>query len=137
MTHLRFFLFLFAAAFSLSACDSDGTEDTPSGTYEATLFEVEIDGETVNVLAAGGDLRIDLRNNGTAAGVIIVPDELAEDPGDTRIEFEGTYSVSGDRVDFDHEADTFVRDADWTYDDGRLETADGEITVVLTRQGLD
>lgn len=138
MTRLRRFLALAALAVSvvlLPACDSQ-EEDTPAGLYLTSRFEVEIDGEPTNVLAAGGRLEMVLRTNGTAWGRLVVPAELAEGE-ETEIEFEGTYSVSDDRVTFDHEADTFIRDVTWTYDSRRLEAQTDEITVVLVRQGLD
>ena len=134
LNRITLLLILLAGSTALSACDTR-EEDTPVGLYEARLFEAEIKGETVNVLAAGGQLEMALRTNGTADGRILVPAELDEGE-ETEIRFDGTYTVSGERVTFDHEADTFVRDAAWTYDDGRLEAQTGEVTVVLVRQGL-
>lgn len=121
----------------LAGCDA--IEDVPatsndvSGRYESTVFEADVDGRTVDVLAAGGALTITLREGGTVSGRLFVPEALAgSEEGD--LPFEGTFSVSGDNVRFDHEADTFVRDAVWAYSDGELRTSSGETTVILERE---
>lgn len=124
---------------SLTGCDSDSGEELTrsdiAGTYGATSFTVEDGDQTVDVLDAGGDLAFTLREDGTASGVLVIPEELNEEGGgNARLLFGGTYALSGNEVTFDHEADTFVRDAVWTFGNGDLRTDTGEITVVLSRQ---
>ena len=115
------------------AVDDAPVADDVSGQYEAAVFEADIDGETVDVLAAGGALTVTLRQGGTVSGRLLIPEALAGgEEGD--LPFGGTYSVSGNDVRFDHEADTFVRDAVWTYADGELRTSAGGIAVVLERE---
>lgn len=46
------------------------------------------------------------------------------------VTLDGTYTLSGTTIDFDHPADTFVRDFLWTYKDGTLSTNE---EVVLQR----
>ena len=121
----------------LSGCDAieDGpvtNVDVP-GQYEAAVFEADIDGNVVDVLAAGGALTITLREDGTVAGRLLIPEALADgEEGD--LPFAGTYFVFGNNVRIDHEADTFVRDAVWIYADGGLQASSGGITVHLERE---
>lgn len=122
-----------AAAPVLAGCDSaDG--DLLAGTYETTRFLADTDDDArtapTDVLALGGSVTMTLRADGTASGRIVVPASLAEDgEGDTP--FAGTYAASGGTVTFDHEADTFVRDAAWTFAGGRLRTESLGLSVVL------
>ncbi|MEP0546295.1 MAG: hypothetical protein ABJF88_05135 [Rhodothermales bacterium] len=128
-----------AAALSLTGCDSDSNDEPTladvAGAYETTLFTVEIEGRAVDVLAMGGGLDITLREDGTASGTLAIPEELNEEgEGDVRLLFGGTYALSGGEVTFDHEADTFVRDAVWTFHDGTLRAETDEISVILSKQ---
>ena len=115
------------ALLALSACDS--TEDSVAGTYTATSFT--LDG--VDVLSQGVSLRMTLTEDGRVTGQFTVPDDLNEPGEPSSYSLAGTYVVSGSRVTFTQEADTFVRDARWTYSDGELRGAQGEIAVVMRR----
>ncbi len=136
-TSALFLIGTLVGALALAGCDSD-VELVPAdiaGTYEATRFTLEDGGQTVDVLDAGGDLTLTLREDGTVSGSLVTPEELNEEgEGNSRLLFGGTYALSGNEVTFDHEADTFVRDVVWTFDEGDLRTDTGEITVVLSRQ---
>lgn len=140
------FCALLAAAFGLVGCSAFGSEsDGPdvAGSYAATTFTVETDTTTTDALEKGASLRITLNEDGAASGRLRVPCSLPEacepDAGDTfEANFEGIYEVDGRTVTFDHRADTFIRDREWTYRDGALRTAfeDGgiRITVELDRE---
>lgn len=135
---LRFFLAALLAVVFVG-CDADSnpgpvsTGDSVAGRYVATTFEAFALDDADDLLAAGGSLTIDLRSDSTASGLLIVPDVLDED-GDGQYPFGGTYSVYGDVVRFDHEADTFIRDVDWTYDDGVLRAEESFVRIVLERE---
>lgn len=111
----------------LAACDS--AEDSVAGTYAAASFSV--DGR--DVLAAGATLQMTLTEDGRVTGQLTVPESLAEGEG-TDYSLAGTYAQNGSRVTFAQEADTFVRDATWTYTGGELRGVEGEVSVVLRRR---
>ena len=134
MTHVSFrFLLVALLAVAFVGCDSDSEDDSVAGRYVATTFQAFADGTEIDVLAAGGSLTITLRSDRTASGLLSVPDVLDED-GDGQYPFDGTYAVDGDVVTFTHEADTFVRNAEWTYADGTLRTQDFGTAIVLERR---
>ena len=129
---LRFILAaLLTAAFV--GCDSDSEDDPIVGRYEATTFDTSVDGNELDVLAAGGSITVTLRSDRTVTGLLSVPAILDED-GDGQYSLDGTYAVDGDVVTFTHEADTFVRNAEWTYADGTLRTQDFGTAIVLERR---
>ena len=116
-----------------TGCDS-ASDDSIAGTYAASQFIATLDsGETVNVLAAGGSITMTLTSDGRASGRLVVPESLAED-SEPITPFDGTYAVMGDTVTFDHEADTFIRDATWTRSGDQLRTQAFGITVVLGKR---
>jgi hypothetical protein len=121
------------AVLLLAGCDSNETDDEIAGVYETTRFDVTIDGSTIDVLDAGGFIEMTLREDGTASGRLFVPEELAEGE-ENDIPFGGNYSVSGNTVTFDHEADTFIRDTEWRFDDGTLRAETDELEVVLRKE---
>lgn len=135
-----------AAALLSGGCGAFGSEDDDpdvAGSYTASTFTAKTDTSTVGVLEAGGSLRITLNEDGTASGRLRIPCSLPgacePDEGDSfDVSFEGIYEVDGRTVTFDHRADTFIRDQEWTYRDGTLRTAfeddDVRITVELARE---
>ena len=62
----------------------------------------------------------------------MIPDDPDQPGVDNDLTFGGTYAVSGQTVTFDHDADTFVRDAAWIYD-GDLRTEQNGIVAVLEK----
>lgn len=110
------------------------------GSWGATAFTVEQDGETTDVLAEGGSLELVFRDDGTTGGQLLVPGG-AEDGGDLEASMEGTWSLQDPdtdgpvSVEVDQQADTFVRDVAWVGGEDRLTAsasfAGTEITVVL------
>ena len=124
---------LLVGVLPMGACDSATEDEDLPGTYETTRFTAQINGETVDVLRGGGFVELVLRENGTASGRLFVPAAL-NDGEETDLTFAGTYTVSGNQVAFDHEADTFIRDVAWTHE-GRTLRADSEdLSVVLRKQ---
>lgn len=124
-------LFLIAWA---PGCDSaeDVSTDEVVGDYTATRFEADLGDGPVDVLDLGGSLSIRLQADGNVDGLLVIPEGLAED-GESEVPFGGTFQVSGDRVRFFHEADTFVRDAVWLYANGQLRSQSFSSDIVLER----
>lgn len=133
-----------AGAVTLGACEDETTGldlEVVAGTYTATTFTVTEDGSAAeDILALGGTLTMTLNANGTTTGSLFVPGGLAGG-GDFLADLEGTWDMDNDgRITFDHEADTFLRDVafDFDEDDGTLVTTeaagDAQFDLVLTRQ---
>lgn len=125
---------LLLASWAMAACDEDdpiGPMAEASGSYVATTF-VAKDGD-VDWLADGLTLSIELDDDGTTSGTFFVPGG-GEEGEDVTSDLTGTWTRDGDEVEFDHTADTFIRDVVWTYDDGTLSVDNSELNVVLTRQ---
>lgn len=118
----------------LNGCDSSEEGDGVAGEYETISFMVELGGETVDVLDAGGFIEVALRSDGTVDGRLVVPAALSEGEGAVDIAFGGTFVVSGDEVRFDHEEDTFIRDVVWRFESGMLSAENDNISVVLRKE---
>lgn len=107
-----------------------------AGTYSAeaefgavVLTTTRPDGtETVDWLAKGASIRLNLHEDMTTSGRLYIPD-ADEDGGDIDEDLTGTWTLQGTRVSLDHEADTFLRDMDLFFDGDRLE---GEETWSVT-----
>ena len=131
--HVRRTLFyhalLLALGLSMAGCDAAGLEDGPSvdGSYQATAFSVG----DLDALAEGVTLTMTL-SDGSVSGRFVVPASL-DDDGTGDYDLRGTYAVEGDRVSFEQEADTFVRDADWVLQGETLRGTFGDLEVVLER----
>lgn len=121
-------------------CDAQlAPEVEVAGQYEAETFEVDEGAGPVDVLSAGGRLDLALGEDGQFDGRLAVPGSLTEDGAPLDATFDGTFSVSGDRVRFFHGEDLFVRDVTWAYREGTLRTGDeiagvAGFTVVLRRR---
>jgi hypothetical protein len=129
---------LLLALVAVAACGDDSTGPSRAdvaGDYRATTLTADIGGQTVDVLAAGVTLDLTLRSDGTTTGRFFVPAALNEDgEGDLDADLSGTWTLNGNTVTFQQSADTFVRDASFTFRNDRLEFDDGEIRVVLTKR---
>lgn len=118
----------------LAACDDPVmlTLDLVAGTYVAT--ELTANGD--DIIAAGGTLTMTLASDGTVTGDFTLP--AAAPGGPFNADLAGTYGVSGEGVTFTQAADTFIRDATWTWDDGVLSgewsQGTGSASVRMVRQ---
>lgn len=128
-------LFL-GALLLLTGCDTAEPDvETVPGTYQTVTFLADIEGEIVDVMAAGGLIEMTLADDGTVSGRFLVPEALAGDDGENlTYDLAGTYTVVGDAVTFTQDADTFIRDVTWTFDDGALRLADENFDIVLRKQ---
>jgi hypothetical protein len=122
----------------LACCSGTGPEVVDAaGSYQATTLRASVGGLQIDALAAGGSLNVTLHPNGTTTGRLFVPasatqgEELDED-------LAGTWTQTGNTVQFSHPTDTFVRDAVWTVSAQSLRTifttGTTTVTVVLARQ---
>jgi len=118
----------------LSACaDALGPEERVAGAYEATLLLVQEDAATFDALEAGAELELFLHEDGSSTGHLFVPGG-EEDGADFAADLAGRWTVEGDRVTLDNEADTFLRDMTLRVQGNRLAGELGGIRLVLSRQ---
>lgn len=123
----------------LAACGDPAGTATPSvaevaGGYTATTLVGKAPEGEFDALAAGGTLAVVLAADGTTTGRFFVPGG-DEDGSDFEADLAGTWSLTGDRVTFDHAADTFLRDVVFTWAEGELRSDNAYARVVLTRTG--
>ena len=122
------------------ACGSDGPTQPSSvaGAYVATTFRVAPAGQsTIDVLAGGGTLSINIAADNSTTGSLTLPASLAGST--TSLSMAGTAVVSGSTIKFQQTADTFVRDLTFTISGNTLsatnQTAGGAtFSVTLTKQ---
>ena len=114
------FFKVFVSFFLLVATASCGSDpvapsmEAIAGDYDATSFTAD----GMNILAAGGSLTLSLGSGGTVAGSMFIPAQVG---GPLQTDMAGTYTLSGNALTIDQAADTFVRDAEWTWSDGVLD----------------
>jgi hypothetical protein len=126
---------LFAVLASFGCDDSSGPASA-AGTYTATSFtSTPTGGAPRNEIAAGSTIDLVLTPGGTTSGHF----HLAAFAGDPAVDFDltGTWTIVGSTVDFEHDADTFIRDMDFTFDGNTLvgdrTFTGGRVQVTLTR----
>jgi hypothetical protein len=99
---------------AVAACDDDPNAPAgPTGEYEATSWTATSGGRTTDVLEAGGSFTITLTSQGTTTGHLFIPASVSGE-GDLDSDLTGTWTQSGSTIQFDHAADTFVRDMPFT-----------------------
>lgn len=123
----------------VGACRRPTDPDPLVGTYLATTFTVSSAGQgTVNVLAEGGTLGLNVANNYVVTGTLIVPPSL--NGGTTfTASMAGALDTAQSRVRFIQSADTFVRNLTFTLVENRLEAVNQTVggttyELVLARQ---
>jgi len=85
-----------------------------AGTYSAIVFTVTPAGQApIDVLAKGGNLTIAIDGDNGATGTLDLPASVA---GGTAFSanMKGTAIVNGGTLHFQQDADTFVRNLNWT-----------------------
>jgi len=112
---LQFSNVILAGCIALIACgeSTSPTLASVAGGYEATALTTTIDGTTTNQLAEGTSVSVFLAQNGTTSGTLFVP-EGNDDGTDLTASLAGTWTLNGNTVEFDHAADTFIRDMPFT-----------------------
>lgn len=109
-----------AIAAAMAACGSDTTSPstTVAGDYSATEFVTTGASGQTNQLLAGSTLVMTLRSDGTTTGHLHVVAQNGNPALDA--DMAGTWSQTGNVVNFTQSADTFVRNMDFALEtDGR------------------
>lgn len=92
------------------------------GAFGTVLLTTRTEGSEVVVdwLDRGASLLMELHGDGTTSGGLFVPG-ADEDGSDLDEDLTGTWTLFSDgTVGFEHEADTFIRDMRFAFEDGRL-----------------
>jgi hypothetical protein len=98
----------------LIACGSDSTApaELPVGSYTAIEFVTTGSSGQTNQLVIGGSLQMTLAANGTTSGHLHMAASGSNPVFDA--DMAGTWTMSGNVVDFSQSADTFVRNMHFT-----------------------
>jgi hypothetical protein len=133
---------LAAAGLALLACGGEETPFSPTvetvaGTYHATTLTATQPTGSVDLLLGGGSLTLNLLDDGTTTGRLLVPGG-GESGEDLDVDLPGTWTLTDSTVTFDQpNSDTFIRDMPFTAERNRLrgeETfGDFTISVVLAK----
>ena len=103
-------------AVALGCCGDDDTfsptMETVAGSYSGATFTVTTAAGTVDLLAQGSHVTLNLATDGTTTGQLFVPGG-DEDGGDLDADLTGTWTLSGSTVTFDQAADTFFPDVEF------------------------
>lgn len=126
----------------VGACSSTNVTtpgDSVAGSYVATAFMVTPTGQSpIDVLQAGGSLRITIAADSTSTGSLHIP-ASATGSTDFVADMTGTALVTASTVSFDQAADTFVRDLTWTRTANTITVTNqaagsASFTITLSRQ---
>ncbi len=112
------------------------TVETVAGSYTATTFELSSVVGTINLLAGGATVTINLAGDGTTTGRLFVP-EGNTDGSDLDEDLAGTWSLTDSTVTFEQSADTFIPDVAFVASANRLTGegtfSGGTLRLVLTK----
>ena len=141
LRNARALLLIGVPAIVMACGGSDEPSATPiAGTYAATFFQTTGSSGQRNEIAAGSTLTISLAANGTTTGHVHVAASGANPVFDS--DLAGTWSATGNVVDFVQVADNFVDDIlfTWGSDIQGISTLAGDqvfsgtrIQITLTR----
>lgn len=133
-------LLVILAGIGLNACEYPtvpASMAAVAGTYIANELTVTENGSKRDLLAEGFSIQIDLKADGTTAGVFHFPVQSGKPASD--VPLTGTWTVTGSdgryTVTFDQpNADTFLRDTAFTLNGQRLEGSYGALRAVLQKK---
>jgi hypothetical protein len=97
---------------AMLACSDSTSPSSPVGGYSAIVFVTTDNTGATNQLTLGSTVHIDLAANGTTTGHLHIAPSGGQPVFDA--DLAGTWSQSGEVINFDHPADTFVNDMPFT-----------------------
>jgi hypothetical protein len=103
------------------------------GTYHATTFTMQQTGaSTTDILAAGGSITLTIAGDLSTTGSLKLPANVQGGP--TTVSLLGSAALIGNEVTLNLVADTFMRDATWTFEGSALSTVytSSGVTAVVT-----
>ena len=125
---------LWLASLAMVAAVGGCKDESVIGSYTATTFTyTPTGGAPINVLTAGGSIALTINNDMSTGGSMVLPPSVTG--GSTSsVSLLGNAAKSGDQVQLNLIADTFLRDIVYTFDGSSLSgsgTFSGT-TVVVT-----
>ena len=106
----------------LASCGGNPIGPEPNslvGPWEATSFALVQGSNSTDVHIAGGSMTITLTSDNRTSGSLVIPASLNGGITET-FDMAGTWTQNADTVEFNQNADTFVRDAVWLSSGGQL-----------------
>lgn len=97
---------------AMIACGDSTAPGSSVGSYSAIIFFTTDNTGPTNQLVLGSSLQINLADNATTSGHLHIAASGAQPVFDA--DMAGTWSQTGDAIDFTQTADTFVRDMTFT-----------------------
>jgi len=121
-----------------SASDPVSPERRLSGRYEAIIWTISSLNGTIDMLAEGSHLWIELKADGTTDGEFFTPEGAAPQPQERTVSMDGTWSANDDEgVTFVMEGDTYVQLVEWQFGADKLEnvfSVGGYTTATVLRR---
>ncbi len=118
---LTMFASLLALSAACSGSDPVSPEQRLAGRYDAITWTIVSINGTIDMLAEGSHLWIELRSDGTTIGEFFTPEGAAPQPQERTVSMAGTWSVTEDDVvSFVMEGDTYVQQVEWHFGAGTL-----------------
>jgi hypothetical protein len=125
-----------------AACSEPLTPEDLVGTYQATEFNVTLNGATTNLLAGGASVTLELRSGGATAGRFVLPVTPGVQTTPVDDDLAGTFTLQNGVVRLTQQADTYIKDFLFVAADNQLRasqviaspTVSGNLRLVLSRQ---
>ena len=129
-------------ALVLAGCSDPLKPEDVVGVYEATEFNVVLNGAGTNLLASGASVTLELKTDGSTSGHFVLPII----PGVTIVavddDLAGTFTLRNGIVRLDQVADTYIKDFFFVAADNQLRASQviagpnqsGNLRLVLSRQ---
>ncbi len=121
----------FSLIFFLFACAEDKPTAPPTndqlakevlGKYSTTEFKLTLENKApIDILSVGGYIEIELYDDKTTTGTFYLPDTLDLTVGGEFVaNLSGTYIIKNNKLNFEHNADTFIRNVDFDFFESQL-----------------
>ncbi len=103
------------------------------GKYSTTEFKLTLENKApIDILSVGGYIEIELYDDKTTTGIFYLPDTLnLTGGGEVVADLSGTYSIKNNKIKFQHTADTFLRNIEFSLIGKKLSGSYGRSGVLV------
>ena len=115
---------LFLVLFLFACSEDKPTEPTTNdnlakevlGKYSSPEFKLTLENKApIDILSVGGYIEIELNEDKTTTGTFYLPDTLnLTGGGEVVADLSGTYTIKNNKISFEHTADTFLRNIEFS-----------------------